>query len=275
MPSVLEQLEKKKEKESLEGLIYEYREENENLSNTLKILEPKPYKDFFILEDIGIQKTLKSVLIETKDSLCSVYYILDSSILRLPLEMDYQYRDVLKELPLSFIFYLRILCSKKAPIRLAIEEDRVLIHFEDTIVKDTEKPKVKLKRGEKREKEVGKLYILELPLKEVDDLDKGVIEYIEDFPLYQNENEKFLIPINLDSFDDMDLPLTYSNLPTDKGDFKSVYGGRLDIWYLELPVEISLINSKLIETISVTEVPEENIDDNSIDAFLLGDIDNE
>lgn len=42
-------------------------------------------------------------------------------------------------------------------------------------------------------------------------------------------------------------------------------GGRLDIWYLELPVEISLINSKLIESVYVTEVPEENI----------GDIDNE
>jgi len=278
MPTVLESLEKKKEKENLEGLIYEYREEKESLSNTLKIFDPKPYKDFFILEDIGIQKTLKSLLIETKDSLCSVYYILDSSILRLSLEMDYQCIDILKELPLSFIFYLRILCSKKASIQLDIEEDKILIHFEDTIVKDTKKPKIKLKKGEKREKEIGKLYTLELPLKEVDVLDKRVIEYIEDFPTYIDVAERFSTSINLDSFDNVDLSFFYNVLSTDKGDFKIVHGGRLGIWYLELPVEISLINSKLIETVYVTEIPEENIDAGEFDnnlSSLFEDIENE
>lgn len=303
MPTVLESLEKKKEKENLEGVIYEYREENESLSNTLKISEPKLYKDFFILEDIGIQKTLKSVLIETKDSLCSIYYILDSSILRLPLEMDYQCRDILKELPLSFISYLRILCSKKAAIRLTIEEDKIFIHFEDTIVKDTEKPKVKLKKGEKREKEIGKLYTLEIPLKEVDDLDRGIIEYIEDFPMYIDVTDKFPTSINLDSFNSIDLPFFYNILSTDKGDFKIVHGGRLNIWYLELPIEVSLINSRLEESIELKdygeeyevediedigeEIYQEFMDDyyecmdtcykrlNKVDAFLLGDIDNE
>jgi len=294
MASVLEQIEKKRE--TLGGLVYEYSESDED--NIFTISTPKDYKDFFILEDIGIQKTIKSVLIETKDSLCTIYYILDSSLLRLTLEMDYQSENLLKELPLSFIAYLRVLCSKKALIRLAIQEDKVLIHFEDTIVKDKEKPKVKLKRGEKREVEIGKLYTLELPLREVETLDKQVIDYLEDFPIYGSlQDDKFSISINLDSFDDteIELPLIYSIISSDKGDFKSIYGGRLNIWYIELPVEISLINSKLIEVVKVEEtnlediyevedigeeIHQEFVDNisstvSSVDNFLIGDEDNE
>jgi len=288
MASVLEQLEKKRE--TLSGLVYEYQESDEN--NILTISNPKDYKDFFILEDIGIQKTLKSVLIETKDSLCTIYYILDSSLLRLALEMDYQSENLLKELPLSFITYLRVLCSKKAPIRLAIQEDKVLIHFEDTIIKDKEKPKIKLKRGEKREVEIGKLYTLELSLREVSILDKQVVDYLEDFPIYGSlQDDKFSIAVNLDSFDntDIELPLVYSTISDDKGDFKSIFGGKLNIWYIELPVETSLINSKLMEVVSVKESSLEDIGEelhqefvdnisntvSSVDNFLIGDMDNE
>jgi len=299
MASVLEQIEKKRE--TLGGLVYEYQKLDED--NSLTISNPKDYKDFFILEDIGIQKTLKSVLIEAKDSLCTIYYILDSSLLRLTLEMDYQSENLLKELPLSFIVYLRVLCSKKASIRLTIQEDKIFIHFEDTIVKDKEKPKVKLKRGEKREAEIGKLYILELPLREVETLDKQVIDYLEDFFIYGSlQDNKFPISVNLDSFDDteIELPLVYSTISSDKGDFKSVYGGRLNIWYIELPVEISLINSKLIEVVSSREIlsEEENLEDiyevedigeeihekwvdniantvSLVDNFLIGDVEEE
>lgn len=241
MASVLDQLTKKIEALG-EGQIYEY-QNSEHITNSLTITNPKEYKDFFILEDLGIQKALKSVVVETRNSLCTIYYILDSAVLSLPLEMDFQAIELIKEVPLSLISYLRILCSKKAEITIEILDDKLLIHLEDTVVKDKEAPKIKLKRGEKREPVVGKRYTLELLLIEADVLDKEVLEYISNKTggVYGKITEKFPTRINLDSFDkpENELPLMYYELKNEKGSFKVVYGTDSGVWYIECPTEIA------------------------------------
>ena len=41
--------------------------------------EPKIYKSIFCLDNLGIDKSIKSVVIEVKDSVLRLYYLLDSS----------------------------------------------------------------------------------------------------------------------------------------------------------------------------------------------------
>lgn len=287
MATVLEQVQKKLE--LLGGSISEYVEKAscDIEENTLWISNPKDYKDFFILEDIGINKTLKSVVIETENGFCTIYYILDSGVLRLSLEMSFQPVHMVKEVSISLIGYLRILCSKKAPIKISILEDKILVHFEDTVVKDKEAPKIKLKRGEKKELLVGKQYTLELPLIEADVVDKQVLDYIADKTgnVYGKLAEKFPIAVNLDSFDkaENELPLIYYEVTNEKGSFRVVYGADSGVWYVECPTEVArnLPSENGIGSLQVLECSDEvlytedlqglNEIADRIDKFMIGE----
>lgn len=293
MPSVLEQVQKKLE--LLGGSVYEYTEKSKEDEyfdideNSLWITNPKEHKDFFILENIGINKTLKSVVIETENGFCTIYYILDSGVLRLTLGMSFQPIDMVKEVPVSLIGYLRILCSKKASIKINLLEDKILVHFEDTVVKDKEAPKVKLKKGEKREAPIGKRYTLELPLIEADVLDKQVLDYIRDKTgnVYGKLSKKFPIGVNLDAFDktENEYPLIYYEVTNEKGNFKVAYGVEPSVWYIECPTEIArnLPNESGIELSRLIEYEGEfdykedfeglNEITDRIDKFMIGEED--
>ena len=182
MASVLESLTKKLEVLG-EGKIYEESLfESENLIAVWTLDNPRVYKPIFNLDNkggLGIEKTLKSFLFEVKDSLCTIYYILDSACLSLDFSCKYQLRETIREVPLSLITYLRVLCSKKAPIEISIDDNFIYIVFEDSIVKgdrQSVEPKPKLKKGEKREKEVGKKYVLELPFITLDPFHLAVLD---------------------------------------------------------------------------------------------------
>ena len=223
MASVLEQLTKKLEVLS-EGRIYEESLfEPENLIAIWTLDDPKIYKPIFNLDNKGglaIEKSLKTSLLEVKDSLCTLYYILDSACLSLDFTCNYQLRETIKELPLSLISYMKILCSKKAPIKISIDENFIYIVFEDSIVKDKE-PKPKLKKGEKREKEVGKKYVLELPLSNPNNLDLAIIELFKEVWESNKEYDSVdsSLPIDLSNilYDKEPLQLTRYEVETNKG----------------------------------------------------------
>jgi hypothetical protein len=263
------------------GKITEFQLGNEtNDYSVVELSDPRDYKEFFRLDDLGIAKSLKSCVIEVKDSECKIYYLLDSSLISISLSCKYQPLEVTKELPIATIALLRILSAKKAPIELNIYEDKIHIIFEDTIpkttkdivdsvleaIEDIEKPK----KRQKKEKPVAKKYTLEIPLSDLKELDKAVLHFIDNLDLDRYWNYKSVEPFELPiSVKDIDSQCNvYTITSTTYGDFKSANincNPNLYIEVIQCPVLVGKNFSK--EEFIVKENTSEEIE--SDDEFLL------
>lgn len=155
--------------------------------SVVKIEDPRHYKDIFKLDTLCIEKSLKTVLLEVKDSILRLYYILDSSCFYIDFDCSYQVLEGIQELPVEAISYFRILFSKKAPIEIKVYSGTLYIDFENS-----------KEKGEK----VGKKYTLELPLKNIDTLNFQVVELVEEvisLEGYSIGKDIVGLPLNYDS----------------------------------------------------------------------------
>lgn len=265
MATVLESLTKKVETLG-EGKIYEeHFFEPENLIAIWEFEDPRIYKQIFNLDNkggLGIEKSLKSFLVEVKDSLSTCYYILDSACLSIDFICKYQVRETIRELPLSLITYLRVLCSKKAPVEISLDDNFIYIVFEDSISKadkQSVEPKPKLK---KREKEVGKKYVLELPLPvhNTDSLDLAVIELFKEvLELDKTEDlEDNSIPLDLSNilFNKESLQVYKYEVETPRGKLRYIATDGLSLNLVVCPIEIAKHYEK--DTVVHTELFEAN-----------------
>jgi len=252
MASVLESITKKIEELGV-GQVTEYQLGNETTDySVVELLDPRDYKEYLRLDDLGIAKSIKSCVIEVKDSECKIYYLLDSSLISITLSCKWQPLEVIKELPIAAIAYFRILSAKKASIELNIYEDKIHIIFEDTIpkttkeivesvletIEDIEKPK----KRQKKEKPVAKKYSLEIPLSDTRELDKNVLDFVNVLDIDSNYEfvEAFELPISVKDYDSQ--YNVYTVTSTTYGDFKSVNvncNSGLVIGVIECPVLIS------------------------------------
>lgn len=245
MSSVLDQITKKIELLG-EGKTYEeHLFEPENLLGVIKLEDPRIYKQLFNLDNKGglaIEKTLKNLLLEVKDSLCTFYYVLDSSCMSIDFTCTYQTLDTIKEVHISLISYLRILCSKKALIEININDSFIYIVFEDSIVKDNT-PKTKLKKGEKREKEIGKKYVLELSLSRPYSLDLAVIELFKE--ILDSDKKEVIedtpLPIKLNNilYNKEPLQLYRYEVETNKNKFSYIVTDGLSFNIVICPTEVA------------------------------------
>ena len=304
MATVLETLTKKIELLG-DGKIYEeHLFESENLIAVWTLDDPKVYKPIFNLDNkggLGIEKTLNSLLFEVRDSLCTLYYMLDSACLSLDFSCKYQLRETVREVPLCLITYLRVLCSKKAPIEISIDDNFIYIVFEDSITKaekQSVEPKPKLKKREKREKQIGKKYVLELPLPihNTDSLDLAVIDLVKNLDVgEQQPSEPFELSVDVSTLKYSDgsglVKLHYTKIPNSHGDLKTVYVEGLPVQLVQCPMEIAkhyekegVIYTSLFEANEYAEkyLIAEDVDvdyeeDNNIadiiDAFMIGEED--
>jgi len=280
MATVLESITKKIE-ELEAGQVRDYLG-NETLNNSIvELLDPREYKEFFRLDDLGINKSLKACAIEVKNSECKLYYLLDSALINTTLSCKFQPIEVTKELPLATIDFLRVLSAKKAPIELNIFIDKLHIIFEDTIprpiknidIEETDNPTPK--KRQKKEKPVAKKYILELPLRDLQELDKTILEFVEKIDVNSAEDtEPFNIPISLkhnsqDSFYRI-LHATYGYYD-DYGNFNySVIScnKNLTIDIIEFPIIVgnSFIEERVVESNDYSEEEEE--EEEEVDELL-------
>jgi hypothetical protein len=206
--------------------------------------DPRIYKPIFSLKELGIERTLKSVVLEVRDSIARIYYILDSSCFFIDFVCDYQILELVKELPTEVIHYLRILCSKKGRLELIVREDNLYLLFEDTFPS-------KMPAKERKEKEVDK-YVLSVPLREVVGLDKAVTEFVKEVVALEDTNpisyEDFNIPIDFSSIAINKEPIEYwmSVVSTPKGDFKIIDTSGINSTLVICPVEVSMRQSSTL-----------------------------
>lgn len=192
----------------------------DGISAQVILKEPKIYKSIFCLDNLGIDRSLKSVVIEVKDSILRLYYLLDSSCFFIDFECNYQTLELIKELPIEIIHYLRILCSKKGTLELIVREDTLLIMFEDTFPS-------KMPMKERKEKEVDK-YVLSIPLSEVNELDSEVISFVKEVVELEVDSriirETLILPIDLSTITLDKEPIDYwgSTVTNVHGDFTVV-----------------------------------------------------
>jgi hypothetical protein len=219
--------------------------------------DPRIYKSIFSLKGLGIEKTLKSVVIEVRDSIARVYYILDSSCFFIDFECDYQTLELVKELPTEVIHYLRILCSKKGRLELIVREDNLYLLFEDTFPS-------KMPAKEKKEKEVDK-YVLSVPLREVVEQDKSITELVKEVAELEDTSpisyEDFNVPIDFSSITINKEPIEYwmSVVSTPKGDFKIVDTSGINSTLVVCPVEVGR-NALILEFLRLDIEDEKNKD---------------
>lgn len=225
--------------------------------------DPRIYKPTFSLDKLGIEKLLKSVVLEVRDSVARIYYNLDSSCFFINFDCDYQILELLKELPIEVIHYLRILCSKKGKLEIIVREDTIYLLFEDTFPS-------KMSAKERKEKEVDK-YVLSVSLKEVDELDAAVIEFVKEVVGLEDTSpisyENFDLPININIITLNKEPIEYwrSVVSTEKGDFTIVDTSGINSTLVICPVEVSIR-----QTSKVTNegVPELNIKEVELDKLI-------
>lgn len=191
MSTVLKSLTKKIELSNI-GEVYSVvcNYNNSTEASIVNVEDPRYYKDIFKLDTLGIEKSLKSCLIEVKDSILRLYYVLDSSCFYIDFDCSYQTLESIQELPVEAISYFRILFSKKSLLQIRVYSDILYIDFEDS-----------KKKGEK----VGKKYTLELPLRSICELDTQVVELVEKVVSL----EGYLIGKDI-----VGLPLNYESIKT-------------------------------------------------------------
>jgi len=228
--------------------------------------DPRIYKPIFSLKELGIEKSLKSVVLEVRDSVARIYYLLDSSCFFIDFECDYQTLELVKELPTEVMHYLRILCSKKGRLELIIREDTLYLLFEDTFPS-------KMPAKERKEKEVDK-YVLSIPLREVSTLDLAVTEFVKELVELEDTNhisyEDFNLPIDFSSITINKEPIEYwmSVVSTSKGDFKIVDTSGINSTLVICPVEVSM---RYQGTMTMEEVEELNLKDLEEDELMPTD----
>jgi hypothetical protein len=294
MSTVLESITKKVEELGV-GQVAEYKLGNEtNDYNVIELSDPRDYKEFFRLDDLGVVKSLKSCVIEVKDSECKIYYLLDSSLISISLSCKWQPIEVIKELPIVSIAFFRILSAKKAPIELNIYEDKIHVIFEDTIPKSQSlktlleiSPDMTVsglneiidttqKKRQKKEKPVAKKYILEIPLSDLRDFDKAVLDFVDNLDIETNYEfvEIFEIPISVKDYDPQFN--VYKTTSTTYGDFKSVNvncNSGLLIRVIECPILVGKNFSK--EKFIVKENVSEEIESDDELLLVEEEIDND
>lgn len=217
--------------------------------------DPRIYKSIFCLKELGIDKTLKSVVLEVRDSIARIYYILDSDCFFINFQCDYQTLEIVKELPTEVIHYLRILCSKKGKLEIIVREDTLYLLFEDTFPS-------KMPAKERKEKEVD-IYVLSVSFKEVVALDKGVIELVKELTERKDSRpilrENCSLPIYLSSITINKEPIEYwcSVVSTGNGDFTIVDTSGISSTLVICPVEVSMRQSispqKVISELTIRE----------------------
>jgi hypothetical protein len=219
--------------------------------------DPRIYKPIISLKELGIEKTLKSVVLEVRDSVARLYYILDSSCFFIDFQCDYQTLELVKELPTEVIHYLRILCSKKGRLELIVREDTLYLLFEDTFPS-------KMPAKERKEKEVDK-YVLSVPLREVDSLDLAVTEFVKEVVELEDTSpisyEEFNLPVDFSSITINKEPIEYwmSVVSTPKGDFKIVDTSGINSTLVVCPVEVGR-NALILEFLRLDVEDEKNKD---------------
>jgi len=238
--------------------------------------DPRIYKPIFSLDNLGINKTLKSVVLEVRDSIARIYYILDSSCFFIDFECDYQTLELIKELPTEVIYYLRILCSKKGRLELIGREDNLYLLFEDTFPS-------KMSTKERKEKEVDK-YVLSISLKEVNELDSSVIEFVKEVVeldvVSHIVKENLSLPIDLSTISINKEPIEYwgSLVSTPKGDFKIVDTSGINSTLVICPVEVSMrqsttLTNEVVQELNLEEGTSEPLSEPTEDELeLLHDI---
>lgn len=228
-------------------------------SGTTRILwnDPRIYKPIFSLDKLGIEKSLKSVVLEVRDSIARLYYILDSSCFFIDFQCDYQTLELVKELFIEVIHYLRILSSKKGRLEVIVREDTLYLLFEDTFPS-------KMPAKERKEKEVDK-YVLSIPFKEVDELDSSVIGFVKEIVQLENtspiSHENFYIPIDLSTITINKEPIEYwrSIVSTEKGDVTIVDTSGINATLVICPVEVGR-NALILEFLRLDVEDEKNKD---------------
>lgn len=253
MASVLESLTKKIELATI-GKVYSVESNITNDSTEASVVDvedPRYYKDIFKLDTLGIEKNLKSCLIEVKDSIFRLYYILDSSCFYIDFDCSYQVLETIQELPIEAISYFRILFSKKAPLQVVVCSNVLYVTFENS-----------KEKGEK----VGKKYTLELPLKSICDLDAqviGLVEKVISLEGYPVGKDIVGLPLNYDS---IKTPNTKESveywgvkIPSDYGEFIVVDTSGLNTTTVICPTLIG--NSYLKEEVLSTSFSTKTIDE--------------
>ena len=252
MATVLESLAKKIEVTTI-GKIYlvESSVKDSTDVSVVKIEDPRHYKDIFKLDNLNIIRTLKSVLIEVKDSIFRLYYVLDSSCFYIEFDCSYQVLEGIQELPIEAISYFRILFSKKAPIEIKVYSGTLYIDFENS-----------KEKGEK----VGKKYTLELPLKSIDTLNFQVVELVEkviSLEGYSIGKDIVGLPLNYDSIKTPNTKESVeycgTNVHSDYGDFTIVDTFGLVTTTVICPTLISnnYLKEKVLSTSFCTKTTEE------------------
>lgn len=224
--------------------------------------DPRIYKPIFCLKELGIEKSLKSVVLEVRDSIARMYYILDSSCFFIDFQCDYQTLEVTKELPNEVIHYLRILCSKKGKLEVIVREDTLYLLFEDTFPS-------KMSTKERKEKEVDK-YVLSIPLKEVDELDTAVVVLINDITELKDTHpivgKNLNLPIDLSTITINKEPIEYwgSSVSTKDGDFTIVDTSGINSTLVICPMEKQMLydgtmTMEEVEELTIKELLEDKI----------------
>ena len=250
MATLLEQIQKKVESLGVGEIspLHSYLNTSSCTSNSAQVIlsDPRIYKSLFCLDRLGIDKSLKSVVIEVKNSTLLIYYILDSSCFSIEYTCNYQTLEVIKELPTEIIHYLRILCSKKGRLEIIVIEDVLYLLFEDTYPS-------KMSAKERKEKEVDK-YVLSVLLKEVDVLDKEVVELVKELTERKDSRpilrEKCSLPVDLSSITINKEPIEYwcSVVNTEKGEFTIVDTSGFMTTLVICPVEVGKqLNKEAVE----------------------------
>lgn len=229
--------------------------------------DPRIYKPIFCLKELGIDKSLKSVVIEVKNSILTIYYILDSSCFFIDFDCDYQTLELVKELPTEVIHYLRILSSKKGRLELIIREDNVYLLFEDTFPS-------KMPAKERKEKEADK-YVLSVSLKEVDELDAEVVKFVKEVVeldvISSFSNPNINLPVDLMTITLNKEPITFfgSERATKYGNFIIVDTSGINATLVICPVEVSIRHASKVTN---EVVPELNIEEVVV-GELISDLD--
>lgn len=247
--------------------------------------DPRAYKSLFCLDNLGIDKTLQSVVVEVKNSTLLIYYILDSSCFFIEFTCNYQTLELLRELPTEIVHYLRILCSKKGKLEIIVverlsdtspsrRENTLYLLFEDTFPS-------KMSAKERKEKEVDK-YVLSIPLNEISELDAQVVElsyklgYSSEYISLPIGSDIPNLPINLETITDpyKKEPIEYwgSVVNTEKGEFTVVDTSGFNTTLVICPVEVGRQQYSLNKEAVEKQIDIDDPSDDELELLLEGEV---
>lgn len=278
MPTLKEQLQTKVDALGIGNIqsSSSYLSTTESKPSTIGVAEvilndPRIYKPIFSLDKLKVDKTIKSVVVEVKDSILRFYYILDSSCYFFDFQCNYQTLEAITELPVEVIHYLRILCSKKGRLYLIVRSEGLYILFYDTFPS-------KMPAKERKNKEIER-YVLQVPLlnKEVDKLDLAVIEFVKEVVDIEDKtpisNKSITLPLDLSSITYNKEPLEYLtySVPTKKGDLVVIDTSGICSTLVICPVLTSSRGKNDVSNLDIV-VQDINDDEYNLDTESLDDL---